>query len=69
METCRTCAKCDFENGNNNYWLDLFHPNRWQSEMAQIRMEFVNWKLQVGLLYMCNTLTLFVACAENLHAI
>ncbi|XP_062127325.1 zinc finger protein ZFP2 isoform X1 [Drosophila sulfurigaster albostrigata] len=48
METCRTCAKCDFENGNNNYWLDLFHPARWQSEMAQIRMEFVNWKLQIA---------------------
>ncbi|XP_017862146.1 PREDICTED: zinc finger protein 2 homolog [Drosophila arizonae] len=47
METCRTCARCDFENGNN-YWLDMFHPTRWQSEMAQIRTEFVNWKLQIS---------------------
>lgn len=48
METCRTCAKCDFENGNNNYWLDLFHPTRLKSEMDQIRLEFFNWKLQVS---------------------
>ncbi|XP_030374340.1 zinc finger protein 431 [Scaptodrosophila lebanonensis] len=55
METCRTCAKCDFD---NNYWLDLFHPTPtrcWQSEIAienieilkQIRCEFANWKLKI----------------------
>ncbi|EDW85187.1 uncharacterized protein Dwil_GK12746 [Drosophila willistoni] len=50
METCRTCALsmfvCDFENGNNNF-LDLFHPTCWQSEMGQIRMEFLNWNLKI----------------------
>ncbi|ALC45896.1 CG8301 [Drosophila busckii] len=46
METCRCCAKCDFD-GNNNYWLDLFHPSRCQKEIAEIRLELVNWKLQI----------------------
>ncbi|XP_022219220.2 zinc finger protein 2 [Drosophila obscura] len=51
METCRTCAismfVCDFENGSNNF-LDLFHPTCWQSEMAQIRLEFVHWNLKIS---------------------
>ncbi|XP_017074692.2 zinc finger protein 883 isoform X1 [Drosophila eugracilis] len=53
METCRTCAismfVCDFENGSNNsHFLDLHHPNCWPSEMAQIRLQFVNWNLKIS---------------------
>ncbi|KAH8326758.1 hypothetical protein KR067_013420 [Drosophila pandora] len=51
METCRTCAismfVCDFENGSNNF-LDLYHPNCWPSEMAQIRLQFLNWNLEIS---------------------
>ncbi|KAH8418497.1 hypothetical protein KR009_005674 [Drosophila setifemur] len=51
METCRTCAismfVCDSENGNNNF-LDLYHSNCWPSEMAQIRLQFVNWNLKIS---------------------
>ncbi|KAH8295123.1 hypothetical protein KR018_007542, partial [Drosophila ironensis] len=51
METCRTCAismfVCDSENGKNNF-LDLYHPNCWHTEMAQIRLQFMHWNLEIS---------------------
>ncbi|XP_037955700.1 zinc finger protein 878 [Teleopsis dalmanni] len=46
METCRTCAKCDFEDDKS--WFDLFHPTCWEEEIGNIRMEISYWKLKIS---------------------
>ncbi|XP_067615216.1 zinc finger protein ZFP2 isoform X2 [Eurosta solidaginis] len=46
METCRTCARCDFE--DENKWFDLFHTTRWTREIEEMRVEFNNWHLQIS---------------------
>ncbi|KAL9888752.1 uncharacterized protein ACN427_008305 [Glossina fuscipes fuscipes] len=46
METCRTCAKCDFD--NESQWMDLFNPQYRQTEIESIRIEFNIWKLKIS---------------------
>lgn len=45
METCRTCAKCDFD--NETQWFDLFNAPRWQLETERIHLELNTWKIKV----------------------
>lgn len=45
METCRTCAKCDFD--NECQWFDLFNAPRWQLETQRIHLELNTWKIKV----------------------
>ncbi|XP_054082719.1 zinc finger protein 678 isoform X2 [Zeugodacus cucurbitae] len=46
METCRTCARCDF--GDETKWFDLFHTTRCTREIEEMRVEFNNWQLQIS---------------------
>ncbi|XP_017482691.1 PREDICTED: zinc finger protein 569 [Rhagoletis zephyria] len=46
METCRTCARCDFE--DETKWFDLFHTTRCKREIEEMRVEFNNWQLQIS---------------------
>ncbi|XP_039970940.1 zinc finger protein 616 [Bactrocera tryoni] len=46
METCRTCARCDFE--DETKWFDLFHTTRCTREIEEMRVEFNNWHLQIS---------------------
>ncbi|CAD6995727.1 unnamed protein product [Ceratitis capitata] len=46
METCRTCARCDFE--DETKWFDLFHTTRCTREVEEMRVEFNNWHLQIS---------------------
>ncbi|XP_065354920.1 oocyte zinc finger protein XlCOF6 [Calliphora vicina] len=48
METCRTCAKCDFD--NETQWFDLFNAPRWQLETERIHLELNTWKIKIS----CN---------------
>ncbi|XP_075146618.1 uncharacterized protein LOC142221019 [Haematobia irritans] len=48
METCRTCAKCDFDNPTQ--WLDLFNAQHWKPETERIHIELNSWKIKVS----CN---------------
>ncbi|XP_059219712.1 oocyte zinc finger protein XlCOF6 [Stomoxys calcitrans] len=48
METCRTCAKCDFDNPTQ--WLDLFNAQHWKPETERIHIELNTWKIKVS----CN---------------
>lgn len=45
METCRTCAKCDFDNPSQ--WLDLFNAQHWKPETERIHLELNIWKIKV----------------------
>ncbi|XP_054746197.1 zinc finger and SCAN domain-containing protein 2 isoform X1 [Anastrepha obliqua] len=46
METCRTCARCDFE--DETKWFNLFHTTRCKREIEEMRVEFNNWQLQIS---------------------
>ncbi|KNC33248.1 hypothetical protein FF38_01989, partial [Lucilia cuprina] len=48
METCRTCAKCDFD--NETQWFDLFNAPRWQLETERIHLVLSTWKIKIS----CN---------------
>ena len=50
METCRTCAKCDFD--NETQWFDLFNAPRWQLEMERIHLELNTWKIKVSFVFL-----------------
>lgn len=55
METCRTCAKCDFD--NESQWFDLFNVPRWQLETERIHLELSTWKIKV-----CFKMKIFKIC-------
>ncbi|XP_061398018.1 zinc finger protein 572 [Musca vetustissima] len=48
METCRTCAKCDFDNPSQ--WLDLFNVQHWKPETERIHIVLSGWKIKIS----CN---------------
>ncbi|XP_005191542.2 oocyte zinc finger protein XlCOF6 [Musca domestica] len=48
METCRTCAKCDFD--NTTQWLDLFNVQHWKPETERIHIVLSSWKIKIS----CN---------------
>lgn len=45
METCRTCAKCDFD--YEGQWIDLFNLHLYKNEIDLLFIEFNIWKLKV----------------------
>ncbi|XP_073835050.1 uncharacterized protein [Musca autumnalis] len=48
METCRTCARCDFDNPTQ--WLDLFNVQHWKPETERIHIVLSSWKIKIS----CN---------------